>query len=154
MGASVALNAFEIRGSMSKTIAGRVYWDGAQWLKTMGNEQRDITGFDYVNGNLIIKHTFCPDQNVQLSPNNVNGTITPYIPVVKSPTSAQCIVNFIDTLATTEGAAFINTGTPSTRMALHFSKHYSGIFKFDGTDGSWQVPLHFGNVWFVGFMYE
>lgn len=148
LGASVSLSALEIRASVNKTVAGRVRWDGAAWVTSMGAEQGQISGISYANGNLTMSHSWCPSDDVQLTPDSVGGSVNPYIPAVHTINPSSAVINFIS-LAT----GGIYTGSaPDTQMSFRFRKNYNSIISFSGSDGSGEIGLQFGNIWFLGFM--
>ena len=159
IGASVSLSAVEIRGSVNKTVAGRLQYDGTSgWLTSMGNDQGRIYVDDapspvenvyYSAGNLYVSHGFCPGQNANVTWNTLNGTSFTYQPVIKTVTDDYTIVNFIHINA---GAYALYTGVAQAGMCLQFTKNYSGTMYFDGRDRSGEIGMQFGNIWYFGIM--
>jgi len=159
IGASVSLSAVEIRGSIDKTVAGRIQYDATSgWLVSMGNDQGSIyienapspvENVYYSSGNLYIPHTYCPGQNVSITWNTLNGTTFAYMPAIKTVTDNYTIANFIYMNA---GAFDLYLGAVQAGMCLQFTKNYSGPMYFDGRDRSGEIGNGFGNIWFFGIM--
>jgi hypothetical protein len=158
IGSSVSTSAIALRASINKTVAGRVLYDGANWAVNMGTDQGSIYTTDapypfddiaYSGGNLTLNHSFCLGSDIRLTPSSAGGTTTPYIPVLKSNTDNETVVNFMYVNA---GALALYTGAETTNMAFHYTKNSNRLIKFDGSDRSSETKMYFGNIWFFGIM--
>jgi len=158
IGASVSTNAAALRASLNKTIAGRIYWNGSAWAKSMGTDQGDVytnnavyplNNISYSGGNLTITHSFCPGVDVRVMPHSGGGAVVPYLPVIKSVTDSTTVINFNYVNA---GALDLYTGAESTSLSLHFTKNTNRLIKFDGSDRSSENSMFYGNIWFFGIM--
>lgn len=158
VGASVSTSAIAFRASLNKTVAGRVYYDGADWQVSMGTDQGTVytdnapnpaTDIVYSAGNLTLSHSFCLGSDVQLTPHSGNGAVTPYIPTIKSLTDNGAVINFNYVNA---GALATYTGAAVTNLSFQFTKNSNRLIKFDGSDRSSETSMYFGNIWFFGIM--
>jgi hypothetical protein len=158
IGASVSTSAIAFRASLNKTVAGRVLYDGADWAVNMGTDQGTIytndapypfSDINYTGGNLTLNHSFCLGSDIKLTPNSAGGTATPFIPVLKSNTDDEAVINFLHVNA---GALALYTGAASTQLSFQFTKNSNRLIKFDGSDRSSEAKMYFGNIWFFGIM--
>lgn len=150
IGASVSLNGLDLRASVDRTIASRIFYDGTNWVKNEGTDQSGI--FDeiisYSAGNLTVPHGFCKGRAISVMPDSASGTVgSPFIPLMKLPSDDNFILNFMDPV---DGSFY--TGPLSTRMSFTVTKNYCGLIFFDGRDGSGSIGMQFGNIWFFGIM--
>lgn len=159
VGASVGNDGFVIQASLNKTVAGRVYFDGAIWRVSMGTDQGKIYTYDapypfpninYLAGNLELNHSFCLGEDVTLTACSTGGVV-PYIPSLKVVGNSNATVNFIYVNPTTH-ALDLYTGAPNTSMSFRFNKNSNRQIKFDGSDRSSETSMFFGNIWFFGIM--
>lgn len=157
IGSSVSTSAVVFRASLNKTVAGRLYYDGAAWQTSMGTDQGAIYTDDAVNpfadisytaGNLTFSHSFCPGSDIKLTPSSTGGVV-PYIPSIKTISDSTVTLNFVYVNA---GSLDLYTGAENTSMSIHFTKTSNKLIKFDGSDRSSETKMYFGNIWFFGIM--
>jgi hypothetical protein len=159
IGSSVSTAGIVFRASLNKTVAGRVYWNGAGWKVSMGTDQGTIytdnavnplADINYSGGNLELTHSFCPGSDISLTPSSNSGVV-PYIPALKVNGDDTATVNFIHVNAATH-ALDLYTGAETTSMSFNFNKNSNRLIKFDGSDRSSETKMYFGNIWFFGIM--
>ena len=157
LGSSVSNNACAIRASLNKTVAGNIYWNSG-WGATMGTDQGSVyttnapypfDDINYTGGNLTLNHSFCLGSDLSLTAHSRGGAVTPLIPIIKSVSDNETVVNF---LHVSGGALALYTGAASTSLSLQYTKRSNRLIKFDGSDRSSETGLYFGNIWFFGIM--
>jgi len=96
-----------------------------------------------------LNHSFCLGSDLSLTAHSRGGAVTPLIPIIKSVTDNETVVNF---LTVSGGALALYIGAASTSLSLHYTKRSNRLIKFDGSDRSSETGLYFGNIWFFGIM--
>jgi hypothetical protein len=149
IGPSVSLNGIALRASCDRTFAYEIFYNSGTglWSFSSSSGQDLLESFTYSSGNLVINHKYCPKVNLQLTPYSRNGTVTPYIPVIKALTNTSFTVNFLD-----YGSGGLVITTADNRMSMYASKNFNNLVPFDGSSGSWSLPFYLGNIWFLGIM--
>jgi hypothetical protein len=145
-GASVGLDSAIIKASTNQTLAFRANWDGAAWVTSGGTGQSGGGSFRTLtsvttggDGAVTIDHSYLPGIDVSVTPYNVNGSVVPKMPAIRSVANTATILQFYEA-----GAA---DASVDTRFAFYFRKRWMGGINLDGTD-DW--PLDLGNIWFFG----
>lgn len=149
IGPSVSLNGIALRASCDRTFAYEILYNSGTglWSFSSSTGQDLLESFTYASGNLVINHKYCPKVNLQLTPYSRNGTVVPYIPVIKALTNTSFTVNFLDYVS---GGLVVTTA--DDKMSMYASKNFNNLVPFDGSSGSWSIPFYLGNIWFLGIM--
>lgn len=145
LGSSVSLSSAMIQGSASVHGSGEIYYNGTSWVVASGAGQDILTGFTptFAGSTLTVPHSYCPGFGLTINATTRNGTVLPYIPVIRQITATQFTVSFLNY----EGA-FVSVA--DTKMAITFNKQYHEGILLDGTGGSSALNLKDGNIWFMG----
>lgn len=153
IGASVGLSNAQIKASISQTLAAQIYYDGADWQTVYGTGQGgsadynvNITSMSYASGSLTINHDRMNGADISILAHSRDGAVTPYVPFIRSQTSTQVVVGFLDVV----GGALVTGGTPTTSCSLLITKRFGEGILLDGTAGSDTYQLDGGNLWFYG----
>lgn len=151
-GASVATDEAFIQASANLTLAARVRYDGANWAYTYGSGQGGfgdlsvkINSESFAGNTLELNHDWLGGINIGLTPNSFNGTVAPYIPVLRGQSNNQTLVNFMDPIT----GSFV--GVEDTKMCMQLTKNFSGNIPLDGGGNTSDVlNLSLGNIWIFG----
>lgn len=154
VGASVNLDAFALRMSVNKSVAGHVrYLGGGRW------EHKISTGKAVVDGpvpalvgtNLTVQHDSVPGgiyNHPSLTPYSNNADFIPRVATVRASTSTTFTVQFFN--STFDG--FLGTADATNRFSLAYRKSFNGPINLDGTGPSGNIELYQGNIWVFGIM--
>ena len=152
VGASVGVDKMQIRASGSIEGFYIISWNGTEWVKVTGTGQ-DIGGADkltlsYSSGFLTVNHGYCRGSNVSITPYTADsGSQPPFTPVLYGTLGHNSFkVRFIDH----ETGSYITDGVPRVGMSFIFNKSYAEGLHLDGSNGSEDLNLHLGNLWFYG----
>lgn len=149
IGSSTALGGVAFRMSCDRTLAYEFYYDSGTglWSAASSSGQDLLDELTFSSGNLRVKHKYCPKVNIGLTAYSRNGTVVPYVPVLKNVQNGEFTVNFLDYAA---GGLVVTAA--DNKMSLYATKNFCNIVPFDGSSGSWSIPFYLGNIWFMGFM--
>lgn len=141
VGASVGLEYFDIKAGFTRGGGGNIRYDGADFVAVDGTNQDLNPQMAYVGGNLTVTHDYCPGADVQVVAWSNDGTVNPYLPILRSVTNTSFVVQFLDTTTGT-----IVAGGATTQMAFYWFKSFTGPANMNTAD----VPFASGNLWVVG----
>lgn len=152
VGPSVGTTLMNIKASVDLTLACTIKYNGATWDVVYGDGQGgtgshnvDISSVSQVSANITIDHDWIAGSDITLTAYTANGAVLPYIPVIRSFTDTQIVMNFID-----YAGAFVTVA--DTSMSFVLTKNFSGGIDLDGTGNGDTLELNLGNIWFHGIM--
>lgn len=150
VGASVGLSSIDIKATAQVTLAAAIRYNGASWDVTYGAGQggtgtfnANISSVGIAGANITVDHDWLGGADIQLTADTNGGAVTPWIPVIRSVSDTQFVMNFIDYTG-----AFVSPA--DTSMSFRVSKQFSQGIRLDGVDNGATLDLDQGNIWFYG----
>lgn len=151
IGGSVGVSLAQLKASANLTLAGELFYDGADFVFTAGAGQGQagipvaVEKLTYSAGTLTISHDWLGSSDVAVSGNSQGGVIIPFEPVIRTMADTFTALNFKD------GVNSLYAGAESTRISTVFRKTFKGGMFLDGGNGSANsYKLYNGNIWFYG----
>lgn len=149
VGASVGLSSAVIQASARLNANAIVRYTGSAWSVANTPGTSFFGTPSYTGSTLTIPNTYCPGTDVQLTPYTFNGSLTPFMPLIKNPNHQSTDINFLN-MAT--GALHLGGVDPS--MSFLIRKSYQEGIVLSGASGATgnaaDMNLTAGNIWFIG----
>lgn len=154
VGASVNLDNFALRASISREVAGHVrYLGGGVWEHKILSSGGTVDGPtpSFSGTTLTVTHDVVPGGSYNhpaVTPWSNNADYIPRIPCLRSSSTVNFNVQFFSQALD----AFIAQADLTNRASLAYRKGYSGPVNFDGTGTGANLNLFNGNIWVLGCM--
>ena len=156
VGASVGTTGASITMGVNYDVSYHVYYDGADFQmdrKSQFGVTGEVATYDG-SGNMSISHDAVALDDQWCTPNSNGGSVTPFIPAIKSVGSSLTLLNMI-TVKDIGGGVYANafyTDAVDTRISFDWKARYKGQAILDGSNGNDIIEQQYinGNIWFIG----